>query len=67
MSPLRHRRLAKPRLGTKTYRLQYTDDVSGQWQVLKDHIPGNGNPVFIADPASTTRLQHFYRLVVVGQ
>ena len=51
----------------KTYRLEYTDDLKGEWQVLRDNIPGDGNPVLITDSAATTRPQRFYRLVVVGQ
>ena len=66
---MRHRRLAKPRLPTvagKTYRLEYTDDLKTPWQVLKDNIPGTGQPVTIPDPSAKTIPQRFYRLVVVG-
>ena len=54
LSPLRHRRLAKPRLptltgnpfdfaqGTRTYRIEYTDDLtSNQWHPLTEPIPGD--------------------------
>ena len=51
----------------KTYRIEYTDDLRSGWQVLLDNIPGDGNPLFVTDPAATTRSQRFYRLVVVGQ
>ena len=68
LSPLRHRRLAKPRLPTltdKTYRIEYTDDLtSNQWHPLTEPIPGDGKPVLIVDPAGALRPQRFYRLVV---
>ena len=68
LSPLRHRRLAKPRLPTlpgKTYRLEYTDDLTThQWHPLTAPIPGGGQPVQVLDPAATTRPQRFYRLRV---
>ena len=48
LSPLRHRRLAKPRLPTltgKTYRLEYTDDLtSNQWHPLTDPSPAMATP-----------------------
>ena len=51
--------------GTRTYRLEYTDDLKAPWQVLKDNIPGDGKPATIPDPAAATaRPQRFYRLVV---
>ncbi len=66
LSPLRHRRLAKPRLPTqpgKTYRIEYTDDLTtNQWHPLTDPISGDGQPVQVLDPASATRPQRFYRL-----
>ena len=51
----------------KTYRLEYTDDLKTPWQLLKDNIPGTGEPVTIPDPSAQTIPQRFYRLVVVGQ
>ena len=30
--------------GTRTYRLEYTDDLKTPWQLLKDNIPGTGTP-----------------------
>ena len=51
----------------KTYRLEYTDDLKTPWQLLKDNIPGTGEPVLITDPSAQTIPQRFYRLVVVGQ
>ena len=78
LSPLRHRRLAKPRLptltgnpfdfaqGTRTYRLEYTDDLTAnQWPSLTAPIPGGGKPVIVEDPAATNRPQRFYRLIIV--
>ena len=69
LSSLRHRRLAKPRLPTltgKTYRLEYTDDLTThQWHPLTAPIPGDGKPVIVEDPAATTRTQRFYRLIVL--
>ena len=69
LSPLRHRRLAKPRLPTlpgKTYRLEYTDDLTtNQWHPLTAPIPGDGHPVIVEDPAASHRPQRFYRLVIV--
>ena len=53
--------------GTRTYRLEYTDDLKAPWQLLKDNISGNGDPVTIPDPSAKTIPQRFYRLVVVGQ
>ena len=68
-SPLRHRRLAKPRLPTlpgKTYRLEYTDDLTTHlWHPLTAPIPGDGKPVIVEDPAAISRTQRFYRLVIV--
>ena len=49
----------------KTYRIEYTDDLKTPWQLLKDNIPGTGDPVTIPDPSAKTILQRFYRLVVV--
>ena len=46
--------------------LESTDDLQIPWQLLKDNIPGNGNPVTIPDPPAKTIPQRFYRLVVVG-
>ena len=57
-------RIEFPTLTGKTYRLEYTDHLKAPWQVLKDNIPGDGNPAIIPDPAATTRPQRFYRLVV---
>ncbi len=69
LSPLRHRRLAKPRLPTqpgKTYRLEYTEDLTtNQWHPLTDPISGDGQPILVLDPAATTRPQRFYRLIVL--
>ena len=54
LSPLRHRRLAKPRLPTvpgKTYRVEYSEDLSkNQWSILLDHIPGTGTLRTVIDP-----------------
>ena len=69
LSPLRHRRLAKPRLPTrtgKTYRLEYTDDLTtNHWHPLTVPIPGAGKPVQVVDPAGALRPQRFYRLIVL--
>ena len=68
LSPLRQRRLAKPRLPTltgKTYRIDYTDDLtSHQWHPVTAPIPGDGKPVQVVDPAGALRSQRFYRLRV---
>ncbi len=49
----------------KTYRIEYTEDLTRPWQILQDQIPGDGAPVHLLDPAATTRLQRFYRLIVL--
>ncbi len=70
LSPLRHRRLAKPRLPTqpgKTYRIEYTEDLTRPWLILQDQISGDGAPVLLLDPAATTRPQRFYRLRVLPE
>ena len=55
-----------PTLTGKTYRIEYTDDLTtNQWHPLTDPIPGDGKPVIVEDPAATTRLQRFYRLKLV--
>ena len=55
-----------PTLTGKTYRIEYTDDLTThQWHPLTDPIPGDGQPVIVEDPAATTRLQRFYRLKLV--
>ena len=55
-----------PTLPGKTYRLEYTDDLTThQWHPLTAPIPGDGKPVIVEDPAATTRLQRFYRLIIV--
>ena len=51
--------------GTRTYRIEYTDDLKGVWQVLKDNIPGDGKPATVTDPSATTRPQRFYRLKLI--
>ena len=55
-SPLRHRRLAKPRLPTltgKTYRLEYTDDLtSNHWHPLTAPIPGDVGTLSAVEGAS---------------
>ena len=67
LSPLRHRRLAKPRLPTvagQTYRVEYCEDLSqNQWFILLDHIPGTGTLRTVIDPASSTLPKCFYRIV----
>ena len=67
-SPLRHRRLAKPRLPTvlgKTYRVEYSEDLSkNQWSILLDKIPGTGTLRTVIDPLGTTLPKCFYRVVV---
>ena len=68
LSPLRQRRLAKPRLPTltgKTYRIDDTDDLtSHQWHPVTAPIPGDGKPVQVLDPAGAVLPQRFYRLRV---
>ena len=55
-----------PTLTGKTYRVEYTDDLTtNQWHPLTAPIPGDGQPVIVEDPAATTRLQRFYRLKLV--
>ena len=54
-----------PTLTGKTYRLEYTDDLTThQWHPLTAPIPGDGKPVIVEDPAATNRSQRFYRLIV---
>ena len=54
-----------PTLTGKTYRIEYTDDLTThQWHPLTDPIPGDGKPVIVEDPAATNRTQRFYRLRV---
>ena len=68
LSPLRHRRLAKPRLPTvpgKTYRVEYSEDLTqNRWQILLDHIPGTGTLRTVIDPLGTTLPKCFYRVVI---
>ena len=55
-----------PTLPGKTYRLEYTDDLtSNQWRPLTAPIPGDGKPVLVIDPAGALRPQRFYRLIVL--
>ena len=55
-----------PTLTGKTYRLEYTDDLTThQWHPLTAPIPGDGKPVQVLDPAATNRPQRFYRLIVL--
>ena len=55
-----------PTLPGKTYRLEYSDDLTThQWHPLTAPIPGDGKPVIVEDPAATTRPQRFYRLIVM--
>ncbi len=55
-----------PTLTGKTYRLEYTDDLtSGKRRPLTEPIPGDGKPVIVEDPAATTRSQRFYRLKLI--
>ena len=55
-----------PTLTGKTYRIEYTDDLTtNQWHPLTDPIPGDGHPVIVEDPAPTSRPQRFYRPVIV--
>jgi len=67
LSPLRHRRRAKPRLPTgigRSYRLEGSADLaSGQWEILLDQIPGTGTPLQVLDPNATGLKQYFYRIV----
>ena len=58
-------RIEFPTLTGKTCRLEYTDDLKTPWQILKDNIPGDGNPATFPDPAATARPQRFYRLRVM--
>ena len=52
--------------GTRTYRIEYTGDLtSNQRHPLTAPIPGDGKPVIVEDPAATTRPQRFYRLIVL--
>ena len=39
----------------KTYRLEYTDNLKAPWQILRDNIPGTGNPVTIPDSSEIGR------------
>ena len=68
LSPLRHRRLAKPRLPTvpgKTYRVEYSEDLTqNQWHLLLDKIPGTGTTRTVIDPLGTTLPKCFYRIVI---
>ena len=67
LSPLRHRRLAKPRLPAvpgKSYRVEYSEDLTqNQWHLLLDHIPGTGTLRTVIDPLGTTLPKCFYRVV----
>ncbi len=69
-SPLRHRRLAKPRLPTvpgKTYRVEYSEDLTqNHWSILLDNIPGTGTLRTVIDPLSTTLPKCFYRVVITA-
>ena len=69
LSPLRHRRLAKPRLPTvagKTYRVEYSEDLTqNQWHLLLDHIPCTGAVRTVIDPLGTTLPKCFYRVIVI--
>ena len=77
-SPLRHRRLAKPRLptvpgnpfdcaqGIRTYRVEYSEDLTqNRWQILLDRIPGTGALRTVIDPLGTTLPKCFYRVIVL--
>ena len=58
--------MQSPTLPGKTYRLEYTDDLTiNQWHPLTAPIPGDGKPVLVVDPAGALRPQRFYRLVVL--
>ena len=64
-----------PTLPGKTYRLEYTDDLTtNQWHPLTAPHPRRrghpersrrGKPVQVVDPAGALRPQRFYRLKVV--
>ena len=42
--------------GTRTYRLEYTDDLTANdWHFLTEDIPGDGHPVVITGPAPVLR------------
>ena len=66
-SPLRQRRLAKPRLATvpgKTCRVEHSEDLTqNHQQILLDHIPGTGALSTVIAP---TLPKCFYRIVITA-